>query len=87
MYQFIPFEVYLDSIDRREKFSMEYRLKRNDGEYRWLIDDGSPRYNSKRIILRHGGELWAEGEVDHGAAFYFSLPVSVSLFCSSDPSD
>ena len=36
--------VYMDAFVKREGFSMFYRLRRADGEYRWLLDQGRPRF-------------------------------------------
>ena len=37
-------KIYARSFDAREPFSMECRLRRHDGEYRWIRDDGIPRF-------------------------------------------
>ena len=36
---------YLDHFHRRVPFEMEYRLRRNDGAYRWIFDRGVPYMN------------------------------------------
>src|SRR5215813_9580774 len=38
-------ETFNASCDAREPFKMEYRLRRRDGEYRWMLDHGVPRYS------------------------------------------
>ncbi|HEX5100000.1 MAG TPA: histidine kinase dimerization/phosphoacceptor domain -containing protein [Polyangiaceae bacterium] len=35
---------YLESFVARRPFGMEYRLRRRDGAYRWLFDQGAPRF-------------------------------------------
>ena len=39
-------QTYGHAIDAREPLVMQYRLKNSDGEYRWITDQGVPRYGS-----------------------------------------
>jgi PAS domain S-box-containing protein len=37
-------DTYIDAFNQRQVFEMEYRLRRRDGEFRWILDRGTPRY-------------------------------------------
>ena len=46
---------YVAAFDARVPFRLEYRLRRFDGEYRWVLDLGTPRYDSTAQFLGYIG--------------------------------
>ena len=40
-------DTYVEHFNSRDPFEMEYRLRRFDGEYRWILDKGVPYYNQE----------------------------------------
>ena len=63
-------EVYGNSFDARQPFTMEYRLRRNDGEYRWVLDTGTPRLSDDGAFLGYIGSCIdiaerKQAELDH----------------------
>lgn len=39
-------ETFTECFDARQTFSVEYRLRRHDGQYRWLLDNGIPYFSA-----------------------------------------
>ncbi len=48
-------ETFVSSYEQKRPFEMEYRLRRKDGEYRWVYDTGIPRFSSDGTFLGYIG--------------------------------
>ena len=48
---------FLAATAKREAFRLEYRLRRNDGEYRWAINAAAPRFSETGEFLGHIGSV------------------------------
>ncbi|KYR00612.1 hypothetical protein DLAC_02636 [Tieghemostelium lacteum] len=47
--------IYVSFFNERKPFKMEYRLRRYDGAYRWVLDTGAPRYSPSGEFLGYCG--------------------------------
>ncbi len=50
--------IYNTAFENREPFYMEYRLRHNSGEYRWVRDFGAPNYNSTGEFIGYIGHCF-----------------------------
>ncbi len=51
-------ETYVTAFDKNEPFEMEYRLRHSSGEYRWLLDIGTPNFNSRGVFVGYIGHCF-----------------------------
>ena len=49
------YQTYAHAFDERTTFEMEYRLRRHDGEYRWIFDTGAPRVSPENVFVGYIG--------------------------------
>jgi formate hydrogenlyase transcriptional activator len=57
--------IYSESFDARRSFKMEYRLRRADGEYRWIQDEGVPRFTPDGTFAGYIGSGIDVTEIRH----------------------
>ena len=48
-------KTYVEAFERRERFSMDYRLRHADGTYHWISDDGAPEFDSQGVFAGYIG--------------------------------
>src|SRR5262249_38152860 len=75
-------EIYGSSFDARRPFEMEYRLRRYDGEYRWIVDTGVPRFAPDGEFMGYVGsgvDITDKRQADEGNRHFAHLQHLVTM--------
>ncbi|MDB9513323.1 PAS domain S-box protein [Kamptonema animale CS-326] len=73
-------ETYFSAFHQRQSFQIEYRFRRADGKYRWLLDKGAPRFSPDGSFAGYIGSCiditdrkWAEDGLYQSERLYATL--------------
>ncbi len=69
--------VYEEAFNNQEPFQREYRMKRHDGQYRWISENAVPRYDNAHNFI---GFIGAARDTDDEKRFNERLQASELLF-------
>ena len=69
-------DIYLSNFEQRQPFAMEYRLRRHDGVYRWIVDIGRPFHDFNGEFIGYLGACFDVSE-RHAAAEQLQLVANV----------
>ena len=76
------YRTYSSAFDARECFEIEYRLRRSDGEFRWIVDNGVPRFSDTGVFSGYLGS--AVDITDRKAAAEQLRALSASLIVAQE---
>jgi signal transduction histidine kinase len=83
--------IFARACERCEGFRVEYRLRRHDGNYRWMLDCGTPRRASDGSFLGYHGScvditslIWARSVMRRSERLFIESP---GMFAEIDPGE
>lgn len=75
-------DTYVSNFEKRDAFSMEYRMKNKHGEYRWIRDIGRPFYDLDNEFLGYIGSCYDITENKNNELRLFELNATKDKFFS-----
>jgi len=70
-------KTYITAFENRESFNMQYRLRHVSGEYKWIMDKGTPNYNINGVFLGYIGHCFDISELKQAEQELRKLKIAV----------